>query len=236
MTKSVLDEYIPLIIPSITMAFDPSWEYGLNYSHFEWCLRSDIKKGGDYSQTFEAGQSLELLGYEGLYDTTALDPNRIDLGGKPFRLPDVSFAFGDKTLILSDKAAAGISLSKKLATTTGTANLMDPFGTRHSGFHYISFLNPLPAEQAAIRLQKLPIEERLFAYIALDEYSELVLVHKSLCSRWTELGIDCFLSELPEIYHDLENYNCDEIQFANHEVTFESLDDWQNNVFTYDSY
>ncbi len=236
MNNSVIDEYIPLIIPSITMAFDSSWEHGLNYGHFDWCLKTDVEKDEDYTQTFEAGLSLEMLGYEGLYDTTDLDLNSLDFGGKPFRLPDVSYAFGDKTLVLSDKAAAGISLSKKLGTTTGIATLMDPFGTRHSGFHYISFLNPLPIEQAARRLQKLPIEERLFAYIALEEYSEVVLVHKSLCTRWTDLGIDCFLSELPEIYDDLANYSCDEIQFANHEVTFESLDDWQNNVFTYDSY
>lgn len=229
MTKSVLDEYIPLVIPSIDIMINP--ELGLSYGHFEWCLKTDVEKDGDYTQTFEAGQSLELLGYSGL-----LKNCNIDLNGKPFRLPDVSYAFGDKTLILSDKAASGIALSNKLSTTAGTATLVDAFGGKHAGYSYISFLNPLPAEQAAKRLKKLNVEERLFAYIALDKYSEVVLIHKSLCSRWTELGIDCFLNELPEIYHDLENYNCDEIQFANHEVSFESLEDWQNNVFTYYSF
>ncbi len=138
MNKLVLDEYIPLVIPSISIAIGPEWEREITYGHFEWCLKSDIEKNEDYTQTFKAGQSIELLGYSGLLEGSSIDINK-ELEGKQFRLPDVSYAFGGKTLILSDKAAAITCLSKKSGTITGTATLQDPFGRKHPGYSYISF-------------------------------------------------------------------------------------------------
>lgn len=230
--KTLLDEYIPLIIPSIEIAIDEEKGLGLSYSHFEWCRTEDAKRDSDYMQAFEEGDSLELIGYANGYDTDI----ESYLKGRSFRLPDVSFAFGDKTLVLSEKAQSVLTLNKKLGITKGSAVLTDPTGKSHPGYHFVSFYNPLPVDRAVKRFQKIPELERPFIYLELKEYHETVMVHQSVCKKWNDLGIDCFLSELPEEYHDLEKLQSDSLYYSNHEMWFDSLDDWQNNIYEYSTY
>jgi len=231
-SKTVLDDYIPLIIPSIEVSIDTEEGIGLSYSHFEWCRTEDVAKDSDYMQVFEEGESLELMGYSGP-SKAKMEPY---LKGETLRLPDVSFAFGDKTLILSERAASELTLGKKLGVTRGTAVLTDPAGKQQPGYHFISFHNPLPVDRAVKRFQKVPEAERPFIYLELKEFTEMVMVHKSVCKKWNDLGIDCFLSELPEEYHNLENLASDDLYFSNHEMWFDSLDDWQENTFDYNTY
>ena len=230
--KSVLDEYIPLIIPSIEISIDTEKGLGLSYNQFEWCRTEDVERDSDYQQVFEDGATVEFVGYSGLPHAD-LEPY---LKGRPFRLPGVSFAFGDKTLVLSEAAMSVLTLSKKMGTTRGNAVLTDPTGGKHAGYHYISFCKPLSVERAIKRFENIPEVERPFIYLELEEFNEMVMVHKSVCKKWGALGLDCFLSEVPDAYQSL-SYLCSEaFSFTNHEMWFDSLDDWQENRFDYSTY
>ncbi|SCY26768.1 hypothetical protein [Desulfoluna spongiiphila] len=230
--KTLLDEYIPLIIPSIEISIDTEEGVGLSYSHFEWCRTQDVERDSDYMQVFGEGETLEFTGYAGGSEVD-LEPY---LKGRTFRLPEVSFAFGDKTLVVSEAAMSVLTLSRKMGTTKGTAVLADPTGKTHPGYHYISFCKPLPVDRAIKRFEKMPESERPFIYLELKEFDEMVMVHKSVCKKWSDLGIDCFLSDVPDAYHNLKYLCSDEFSFTSHEMWFDSLDDWQENNFDYSSF
>lgn len=230
--KTVLDDYIPLIIPSIEISIDTEEGFGLSYSHFEWCRTEDVKNDSDYMQVFEEGDSLELVGYS----RAEVARMASYLQGRTFRLPDVSFAFGGKTLVLSERANSELMLNKKMGITKGSAVLTDPAGKQQPGYHYVSFYNPLPVDRAIKRFQKMPEDERPFIYLELEKFREIVMIHKSVCKKWNDLGINCFLSELPEEYHTLKNLCSDDLYYSNHEMWFDSLDDWQDNTFDYSTY
>jgi len=230
--KTVLDEYIPFIIPSIEISIDAEEGLDLSYSHFEWCRTKDVERDSDYMQVFKEGETIDFTGYS---RASGMDLES-RLKGRSFRLPEVSFAVGDKTLVMSDTAMSALTLSKKMGITRGSAVLTDPVGKTHPGYHYISFCKALPVDRAIKRFGKMPEAERPFIYLELKEFNEMVMIHTSLCKKWNDLGIDCFLSEVPDTYHNLKYLRSDKYSFTCHEMLFDSLDDWQENRFEYNRY
>ena len=231
--KSVLDEYMPLIIPSIQVELDYDKGLEINYSNFEWCRTIDHEEESGYKQRFADGDKLELIGYDGVLDADIDDFLRKEEG---IRLPDVSLAFGSKTLIFSKEAWSVLEFSKKTGTTQGDADLVDPFGYINEGYKFVSFYNPLPIERAEKRYSKIDEKERPFIYIELKKNREIILIHKSAAENLSKLGIKCFLKEIPEKYSDFRKYLKDELYYGNHEYTFDSIEDWQNNIFTYSNF
>ncbi len=221
----ILYDYVPLLLPEISISLDSEYEYGIDYSSFEWCLVSDVEIDEDYSQIFENDQTYEFVGYGGLENYDAIIP-QLDITN--FRMPDISFAFGRHTLMFSEKAFSALKVSKKLGVNTGNAILTDPFGVRHSGFYYVSFTNPLYKDQAAKRLKSIDGENRPLFELQNGEYDEMVMVHKSTLNRWADLEINCFVDELPEEH--IEWWKQNEVEQSYPDRWYRSLEDWQNQM------
>lgn len=222
----ILGDYVHLLLPEDSIELDENCEYEIGYSAFQWCLVSEVEKDSDFCSVFENNQTLEFVGYGGLEDYSETI-SELDVSN--FRLPDVSLAFREQTLIVSDKALSVLKFSEKLGVTKGTAVLTDPFGQKHTGFHYISFHRTFETEKAAKRLQRIEASGRPLFILQNEKFSELVMVHTSVLDAWKELGITCFSRE----EDDTNRMWWKNSKYRNFECwrSYDSLEDWQNKVF-----
>ncbi|WP_025744010.1 hypothetical protein [Aquimarina pacifica] len=244
----LLEEYLLIPHSDITINFgeDDYGEYGLSRSSLEWCISEesirDLKTFDDHR--FDEGLELEFSPYRGLKskeitinDKNIVMPELAKIEQEPLRLPDFSYVKGNKTLIVSDKFFNLLSLSKKTGSGSGKAILTDAFGTKHDGFHYISFHNPLSVIQLEKRLNRVEVSQRPFIYLSYKKHffdnqwldQETVLIHKDHLERFHQEGITGLY---PEFYQKKE----DEDGVLQHEIkeiyiTYKSLENWQSNTY-----
>lgn len=146
-----------------------------------------------------------------------------------FRLPEfgVGIGIGPKTIFLSDRIFEQLQISEKLGTSSGKAILNDPFGGKHEGYNYLSFIHPLPLKRAEKRLHRIPLDKRPFIFLKPSKHKEVIFIHKNLITLWTQLACTGIIPN----YHDTySKYKGWDYLYIN--MDYASLKDWQTNNYT----
>lgn len=223
MQYPLLDEYIPLIIPDISVYIDLDKGLDLTWADFQWTPEDEDFY--DDPDSIESGEGVRFF----------CDSDSIAADIKPYfnqtlRLPEVSYCERDQTLILSASALQDLCFSPKLGIKQGPAQLVDVLGEAQQGFHYLMLPEPLSPEQAQKRFAPLPSSQRPFIRLALGEFVDEVMVHKDVLALWHSRHIQAALLSLPEGYPSLEARSSDDFVTSSFfELTYQNSDMWQQN-------
>ena len=234
--ESILGEYIELPIADVNVTFGDHdhGSYGLSYSHFDWCLKTDVESDGDYAQQFDDNLQLEFVGYNPSFDDS------IYLGGRsvqipgintlkntPLRLPYVSECFGGKSMLLHQSIFSLLNFSKKLGVNSGDAVIYDAFGHKHNQFKYVSFMNPLSKERWNKRLRHVSPADRPFVFLQVRRFTNKIYILKNLYQEWLKKQVSGVYKEYYAIDHNNDGRETWTMQDV--DLSYRSLEDWQSD-------
>ncbi len=231
--NSVLSEYVPLLSQDITISLNKnSYKYGFTDTIFEWCANRR-----DYPLTYEDGKKINFLSYKA---KELLEENLPNIGADfaddlkwlqhqnmKLRQLDIMYCFRDQSIIVSKAIFKKLHFSEKVGVHRGEAILNDPFEMEHTGYHYISFLNPLPLDKAEKRFKRVPVEERPLIAVKYDEFMTVLLVHKKILKFWEKENYTGFI---PLSDFDIIDTNGIQHCSKNDRLNFNGIANWQHNI------
>ncbi|GAK84450.1 hypothetical protein JCM19238_2017 [Vibrio ponticus] len=224
--QSILNEYLPLQLITFGDVYadeggdEDAW---LNEYDFTWQPIVDTK----YHPQLYFGDELMRFKPEGQDKREAINRRT---GGIPLRMPNISFCWGSKSLLIANELADELHFSERLGITRSQAEVTDAAGHLHHHFSALSFHKALTPQRIETRLSDVACEQRLLICIALKKHRSTFLIHQSLLERWQRLGIEDIHFEVEEKYRSLETLMAGKFYSARYtQRCFRNLDDFQHN-------